>query len=45
MGIAHFIRAQAYWAHPLDEKLSPQMRSREGGLGWLFNGCFWFLFL
>ena len=27
MGIAHFIRAQAYWGHPLDEKLSPQMRS------------------
>ena len=28
MGIAHLFRAKAYWAHPLDEKLSPQMRSR-----------------
>ena len=27
MGIAHLFRAKAYWAHPLDEKLSPQMRS------------------
>jgi len=29
MGIAHLFRAKAYWAHPLDEKLSPQMRSRD----------------